>query len=207
MPIRRTTLAAGTSLVLASFTPVSAQEPIPVIASFSILGDMVSEVGGDRVAVTTLVGPDGDAHVYQPTPADAQAVAGAQVVFVNGLGFEGWIDRLVEASGYDGPVVTATDGVEPRAFDEEDGLADGEAHAEGEGHDHGASDPHAWQSIANARIYVSNITEGLTAADPDGAETYAANSDAYLTELDAVEAEIEDHRQLARGPPHRHHLS
>ncbi len=192
MPTRRTILAAGTSLVLASFTPAWAQETIPVVATFSILGDMVAEVGGDRVAVTTLVGPDGDAHVYQPTPADAQAVARAQVVFVNGLEFEGWIDRLVEASGYDGPVVTATDGVGPRGFEEEDGHAGGEAHAEGEGGDHGVFDPHAWQSIANARIYVANITEGLATADPGNAADYAASGEAYMAELAAVEAEIED---------------
>ncbi|MBD3788394.1 MAG: zinc ABC transporter substrate-binding protein, partial [Sphingomonadales bacterium] len=202
---RRIFLGLTTALAL---LPLSAfaQDKLPVVASFSILGDMVAEVGGDRVAVSTLVGPDGDAHVYEPTPADAQTVAAASVVFVNGLGFEGWLDRLIEASEYKGPVVVATTGVVPRAMAEEGhdhdhaGHAEGEAKAEGEadhdhdhaheGHDHGGIDPHAWQSLANARLYVANIAAGLTAADPEGAETYKANAAAYLAEIDAVEAEI-----------------
>jgi zinc/manganese transport system substrate-binding protein len=173
-----------------------AQDKLPVVASFSILGDMVAEVGGDRVAVTTLVGPDGDAHVYEPTPADAQTVAAASVVFVNGLAFEGWLDRLIEASEYQGPVIVATTGVVPLEMAEEhhsedEAHAEGEAHDHGpEAHDHGGQDPHAWQSLANARLYVANIEVGLTAADPGGAATYAANAAAYLAEIDAAEAEL-----------------
>lgn len=154
-----------------------ADGPVDVVATFSILGDMVRQVGGDRVHVTTLVGPDGDAHVYQPTPADARAVAGAKLLVVNGLGFEGWIDRLTEASGYKGRVVTATAGVEPR------GMAD---------HDHGEIDPHAWQSLANARIYVRNIADGLAAIDPAGAEIYRSNAARYMKEIDAVEAQVRE---------------
>jgi zinc/manganese transport system substrate-binding protein len=166
-----------------------AQDKLPVVASFSILGDMVSEVGGVRVSVSTLVGPDGDAHVYEPTPADAQTLAAAKVVFVNGLAFEGWLDRLIEASEYKGPVVVATTGVTPRELAGEE-HADGELVAEGEEHDHGGTDPHAWQSLANAKIYVANIEAGLTAADPAGAETYKANATAYLAEIAKVEAEV-----------------
>lgn len=191
---RRIFLGLTTALAL---LPMSAfaQDKLPVVASFSILGDMVAEVGGDRVAVSTLVGPDGDAHVYEPTPADAQTVAAASVVFVNGLAFEGWLDRLIEASEYKGPVVVATTGVTALEMAEEhhegeEAHTEGEAEAEGHDHDHGGTDPHAWQSLANARLYVANIAAGLTAADPEGAETYKANATAYLAEIDAAEAEI-----------------
>ena len=149
--------------------------PVDVVATFSILGDMVRQVGGDRVSVTTLVGPDSDAHVYQPTPADARAVAGARLLVINGLGFEGWIDRLTEASGYQGRIVTATAGVETRR------MADP---------DRGAIDPHAWQSLANARIYVRNIADGLAAIDPAGAEIYRGNAARYMEKIDAVEAQV-----------------
>ena len=94
-----------------SATEARAEKKVKVIASFSILGDMVKNVGGDRVEVTTLVGPNGDAHVYQPTPAAAKAVGGANLVVVNGLGFEGWMDRLIQTSGYKGPVVVASQGI------------------------------------------------------------------------------------------------
>lgn len=203
MLTRRSLLAVSAS-TLAFLPSLSlAQDKLPVIASFSILGDLVAEVGGDRVTVTTLVGPDGDAHVYQPTPADARAAAGAALLVVNGLGFEGWLDRLVEASEYAGPMVVATEGLELLTTGEEEHAesehhdhaedadhAEGGEHAEEEhAHDHGGTDPHAWQSVANARVYVENIAAGLTAADPEGAETYAANADAYLAQLDALEVE------------------
>ena len=188
---RRLFLATTASAL--SLLPLSAmaQDKLPVVATFSILGDMVANVGGDRVAVTTLVGPDGDAHVYEPTPADAQAVAAAQVVFVNGLAFEGWLDRLIEASEYKGAMVVTTTGITPLEMAEEEHQEEGEVHVEGEaGDEHGGADPHAWQSLANARLYVANIEAGLTAADPKGAATYAANAAAYLAEIDAVEAEV-----------------
>ena len=201
MITRRLLLASATALALAA--PAFAQEKLKVIATFSILGDIAANVGGDRVEVTTLVGPDGDAHVFQPAPADAQAVAGAQVIVANGLGFEGWMDRLIEASGTQAALITAADGVTPIAFGEEDHAEEeGHDHAEGEehdhakeeagheGHDHGAFDPHAWQSVTNVALYVGNIERGLAAADPAGAETYAANAAAYLAELDALDAEI-----------------
>lgn len=184
MLTRRTLLAASAASLLFS-SAAFAQASLDVVASFSILGDLVEEVGGDRIAVTTLVGPDGDAHVYQPTPADAQALAGAELIVVNGLGFEGWLDRLVEASGSNAPVVVATDGIAPLAFDDHD--HDGHDHA---GHNHGAFDPHAWQSVPNAKIYVANIAAALSTADPDGADAYAANAAAYTAELDALDAEI-----------------
>ena len=156
---------------------VRTDAPIDVVATFSILGDMVRQVGGDRVRVTTLVGPDGDAHVYQPTPLDARAVAGARLLVVNGLGFEGWIDRLTEASGYRGCVVTATAGVKPLW------MAD---------RDHREVDPHAWQSLANARIYVRNIAAGLAAIDPAGAEFYCSNAARYMEKIDVIEAQVRE---------------
>ncbi|MDI4665952.1 metal ABC transporter substrate-binding protein [Xanthobacter autotrophicus] len=196
---RRLVLAAGLGAVLAG--PALAQgtaapaRTLPVVASFSILGDFVKEVGGDRVQVTTIVGPNGDAHVYQPTPADAKAMAAARVVFVNGLGFEGWLDRLAKASGTKAPVVVATNGITPRTgFEDDDDKPKGkDKHAhkeEAHGHDHGGIDPHAWQSIANAKVYVANVRDGLIAADPDGRDAYTANAAAYLARLDTLETEV-----------------
>lgn len=164
--------------------PAMAADRLPVIASFSILGDMVSRVGGDRITVTTLVGPDGDAHVYEPTPDDVKAVAGAKLLVVNGLGFEGWMDRLAEASGYKGPVTVAATGVAPRKMAEEEA-----GHDHTEAGDHQGIDPHAWQDVANAVIYVKNIAAGLDAADPEGKSAYDANAAAYVAELEALDAE------------------
>lgn len=178
-------------------TAALAQEKLPVVASFSILGDMAERVGGDRVEVTSLVGPDGDAHVFQPSPADAHMVSDAELLFVNGLGFEGWIDRLVEASGFQGPVVVTTTGIDPMELDEEHGDEHAEEehaeeeHAEDE-HGHGDLDPHAWQSLANAKIYATNIATALTEVDPAGASIYEGNLEAYLAELEAVEKEVQD---------------
>jgi zinc/manganese transport system substrate-binding protein len=158
-----------------------AQQKVRVVASFSILGDLVKNVGGDRVEVVTLVAPNGDAHVYQPTPAAARAVGRARLVVVNGLGFEGWMDRLVQTSGYQGPVVVATRGIKPREMTRE----------EKEAHEHGARhgpkiDPHAWQDLGNGIIYVDNIARGLAAADPAGAGVYQANAAAYKAKLLAL---------------------
>lgn len=181
-------LVAGVALPLPAF----AQEKLPVVASFSILGDFVREIGGDRVAVSTLVGPDGDAHVYSPTPADAKTVAGAKLVVVNGLKFEGWLTRLIKSSGTKATVATATKGIKPLELDD---------HGHGHGHSHGSEDPHAWQSIANAKIYVGNVRDALIAADPAGKATYEANAAAYQTKLDALEAEVK--AAVARIPADR----
>ncbi|BDV35334.1 metal ABC transporter substrate-binding protein [Methylocystis iwaonis] len=146
-------------------------ESLPVVASFSIIGDFVRQVGGDRVTVTTLVGPDGDAHVYQPTPADGRKIAQAKLIFVNGLGFEGWLERLVAAAKSRGTIVTLGKGVAARPGEE-------------------GTDPHAWQDVANAKVYVAEIRDALAAADPAGAEAYKTNAAAYLAKLDALDAEI-----------------
>ena len=167
--------------------PAGAQEKLRVVASFSILADFVKNVGGERVAVQALVGPNSDAHVYQPTPADAKALGDAKVVFVNGLGFEGWIERLVKASGAKAAMITATTGVKPRKADDE--------------HGHGGADPHAWQSVENAKIYVANIRDGLSAADPAGKAVYGTNATAYLAKLDALDAEVK--AAIGKIPPDR----
>jgi len=146
-----------------------AADKLKAVASFSILGDMVRHVGGDRVDVATLVGPDGDAHVFSPTPADAKTLAGAQLFFVNGLGFEGWMERLEKSSGFKGTVVVASTGVKPRSMVEEEG-----------GEPETITDPHAWQDLANGELYIANIRDGLIAADPEGKAVYEANAAKYL---------------------------
>ena len=278
MPCRRVLLKSAAALVALSLAaaPATAQadEPIPVVASFSILADMVERIGGEHVDVTMLVGPDGDAHVYQPTPAAARAVSDAEILVVNGLEFEGWMDRLIEASGFGGVEVVATNGIEPIAYEDEhddhenhDGHDhEGHAHAkQGEeeehdhnhaghdhdehaekaehdhdGHDHakeaehehhdhaehddhaghddhghdkhaeagghhqhhhGAYDPHAWQSLSNAVVYVDNITAALAQADPENAGTFYENRAAYVAELEALDADIR--AIIARLPENR----
>ncbi|MFG1298657.1 metal ABC transporter substrate-binding protein [Xanthobacter sp. V3C-3] len=199
---RRLVLSLPLAAALASAIggPARAQDAapaqkLPVVASFSILGDFVKEVGGARIALTTIVGPNGDAHVYQPTPADAKAMAAAKVVFVNGLGFEGWLDRLVKASGTKATIVVATTGITPRTgFEDHDDAPAGKK----DKHGHGDIDPHAWQSIANAKVYVANVRDGLIAADPAGRDTYTANAAAYLARLDTLEGEVKS--ALARIP-------
>ncbi len=191
MLTRRAALAAGLAL-LASPLPAATggAGPVKAVATFSILGDLVRQVGGERVEVTTLVGPNGDAHVYSPTPADGRRLTDARVIFTNGLNFEGWIDRLIKSSGAKAPKVEAARGVKPLAGDEH-----------GHGHGHGGPDPHAWQSIGNAKIYAANIRDALIAADPEGKAAYEAQAAAYLARLDEVEAEAKS--LAARIPPER----
>ena len=253
MLTRRTLLTSATALFalsLAAPAIAEADQPTPVVATFSILGDMVKRIGGEHVAVTTLVGPDGDTHVYQPTPADARALSEARILVVNGLQFEGWLDRLIDASDFRGIRVVATDGIEPIAFDDEHGHDDDheehaeeaghdhdhddhaeadhddeheehaeaamhdhddeheehaeaamhdhddehEAHAEAghDHHDHGAFDPHGWQSLRNAAAYVDNITAALAQADPANAADFHWNTAAYGAEIATLDAEIRE---------------
>lgn len=169
-------------LIVGAGTEARAEKKVKVIASFSILGDMTKNVGGDRVEVSTLVGPNGDAHVYEPTPAAAKAVSSADLVIVNGLGMEGWMERLIKTSGYKGPVVVATKGITPREMTAEEE----EEHQHGAKHEH-KIDPHAWQNLANGQVYADNIAAGLSLVDPAGASIYKANAEAYkakLAELD-----------------------
>ncbi len=170
-------LAVALILACGPFARAQTEEKLPVVATFSILADFVQNVGGSRVDVTMLVGPNGDSHVYQPKPADAERLGTARLIVVNGLSLEGWIDRLIKASGTKAPVVVATHGLKPQEMREEGRIA---------------LDPHAWQSIAAAKLYVANIRDGLIAADPEGESTYRSNASDYLAKLDALEKEILD---------------
>ena len=195
MIARRSFLLASAAMLAAGRAKAEnvRQDKIKAVASFSILGDLVRNVGGDRVEVETLVGPNGDVHVYSPTPGDARKLAAANVVFVNGLGLEGWMTRLVAASNAKAPVVVVTKGIAPRRMEEEEKSGR-----------RTAIDPHAWQSIADAKIYVANIRDGLVAVDPGGKSAYDANAKAYLAKLDQLENEVRaaiatipaDHRKI-----------
>ncbi|SFM93367.1 zinc/manganese transport system substrate-binding protein [Formivibrio citricus] len=148
-------------------------KPLPVAASFSILGDIVQNVGGERIELTTLVGPDQDAHVYQPTPADIQRLTRTRLLFVNGLGFEGWQKRLQQASKYRGQIVTVSQGIAAREANH------------GHGHRHG-HDPHVWQDPVRVKQMVQNIRDALSAADPEGRAYYQTRAANYNRELDQL---------------------
>ena len=184
---KRAIVAALSALTLGAALchPAHAAEPLRVVATFSILADMVRQVGGERVEVQALVGPGEDAHVFQPSPAQARQVGQAQLLVANGLGYEGWMARLVQSAGYRGPTVEATRGVRPLD-------AAGDDHDHPHGHDHGAApaDPHAWQSVANAQVYVKNIVTGLCAADAAGCTDYRARGERYTAELRQLDADI-----------------
>jgi zinc/manganese transport system substrate-binding protein len=160
-------------VLVATGIPARAGDRLNVVASFSILGDFVRNVGGDRVNVTTLVGPDGDVHVYAPAPADAKKIADAKLVIINGLGLEGWLPRLVQSAGSKAVIVAATDGIAPLKIGSD-------------------ADPHAWQSVVNARIYVANIRDALGAADPADAGFFRANAERYLAKLDVLDREVRE---------------
>jgi zinc/manganese transport system substrate-binding protein len=198
-------LALAFALSLATAPALAAE--VNAVVSFSILGDMVARIGGERVAVTTIVGPNADSHIYEPRPSDAATVTAADIFFINGLGFEGWMDRLVEATGYGGPLVVASDGVAAHAVDEHGHEHDDHDHGdddhdhEHDSHDHGESDPHAWQSLANGVLYARNIATGLCAVDAEGCAVYTANAEAYAGEMLALDATIR--ARLAAVPAER----
>jgi zinc/manganese transport system substrate-binding protein len=169
--------------------PARAQGSMPVVASFSILGDMVRQLGGDRVSLRVIAGPDVDAHSFQPRPSDAEAVRGARLVVRNGLGFDTWMDRLVRSAGYRGTVATASEGITPRRLEDD------------HGHDHGAQDPHAWQDLRHGQDYARNIAAALAAADPEGAPAYRARAEDYLARLAALDAWVR--QQVATVPEAR----
>lgn len=183
--LRRAIVCSVISLSLAAVA--AAQDKLQVVATFSIIGDFAQQVGGDRIELTTIIGPDGDAHVYEPRPSDAIAVAGADVVLVNGLMFEGFLARLVEASATDAPIVELTKGVDIV----EDPLGGHYDFVGGEAVFHAApNDPHAWQSVRAAQVYVDNIAEAFCSVDADGCQTYQANAMAYKEDLAALDAEV-----------------
>ena len=199
MVFRTISLALALGASTLAFSPAFA-ESLKVVASFSILGDMVKQIRSLAVVVPTLVGPDGDAHVYEPTPQDAKALGEAKVLVENGLNFEGWLPRLVKTSGFSGETVIASTGVKPRELTPDEEAMEaaeeahdhgGEAHAEAhDDHDHGHVDPHAWQNLANGEIYAKNIMDGLAKADPEHAKDYRQRGDAYIAEMKELDKKI-----------------
>ena len=192
---RRASLGAMAALLGSALRPAAAADrPLRVVASFSILADLAAQVAGPVAEVSALVGPDADAHVFQPSPADVRRLAQADLVIVNGLGFEGWLTRLIGSAGYRGPVLTCSDGLKPRAAPVEAGQ-DHAGHADAHGHGAaqsggGAPDPHAWQDIANARHYVARIRDALVTARPAQAELLRRRAAAYDAELAALDRRI-----------------
>ena len=238
--------SAFSGSVLAT-APVHAQR-LEVVTSFSILQDMVEQVAGDHATVWSLVGRNGDTHVFTPSPADARRLSSADLLIVNGLEFEGWMERLIDASGYEGAIIEATKGIDALAFeegggdhhDDEDDRHDdhgdevdhhddhgdeddhhddhgdeddhhddhgdeddhhddhgdeddhhddhGDAH---HGHDHGEYDPHAWQSLKLAAVYVENITEALSAESPAHEADFQARAETYIAELEQLDARLQ----------------
>ena len=189
---RRSVLAIAAFCVAAAAAQAQTAK-IPVVATFTILADLVRQVGGARVEVVSLVGPNGDVHAYDPSPADSRKVAGAKLVVENGLHLEGWISRLAKASATKARIVLASDGAAPRKDMTNKEFAE-----------HGGTDPHAWQNVANAKIYVANIRDGLIAVDPAGRAEYEANARAYLEKLDALDAEAR--AAIAKIPAERRRI-
>ena len=168
----KTAIVLGLALpaALAAGSAASAKE-LKAVASFTVLADIVHQVGGDHVKVTSLVAPNGDPHEFEPSPTDAKHLNAADIVFVSGEGLEGWMDRLISASGYKGTPVIASSGIKTAQMDE-----DGKT----------VTDPHVWNDPLNVKIWVQNIEEALKAADPEDASAFHANADTYLKKLDAM---------------------
>jgi zinc/manganese transport system substrate-binding protein len=198
-PPRHARLVVALGLAIAAFSPVLQAQtatPLSAVASFSILGDMVQRVGGDRVVVEVLVGPGSDAHVFQPKPSQAKRIRQAQIVFSNGLGYEGWMSRLLNTASYQGRHVVVSQGIQPLMTE----AAHSHRHLKHKTHQDpgkkgpvqapGNIDPHAWQSVPNAMAYVGNIAQGLCQADPGACEHYQRNAAAYSAELKALDTDI-----------------
>jgi zinc/manganese transport system substrate-binding protein len=171
------------------FAVLAAEKPC-VVASFSILADLVRQVGGAAVSVEALVGPDGDVHVYEPRPKDLRTLLAAALLVRNGLRLEGWMDRLTASSGYKGKIVVAAEKVTPRTMTENGGAI--------------ATDPHAWQDPGNAILYVQAIADGLASANPSGAATYRDAASRYIAQIVQTETWIET--TLAAIPPDRRRI-
>ncbi|MDS1142315.1 zinc ABC transporter substrate-binding protein [Pusillimonas sp. SM2304] len=211
--------AASAAILLCLTAPVAAAKDLNVVATFSIIGDLARNVGGERIALTTLVGPDGDTHVYEPRPADVAAVGAADVVLSNGLHLEGFLDRLLKASGTKATVAELAQGGDLLRNTQEEhahGRKEDHGHSHGHeddhkhdhdddhkhdhehdhkhdhehGHHHGEYDPHAWQSVNNARVYVANIAKAFCAADTKGCAAYQSNAAAYDKQLQALDTQI-----------------
>ncbi|MGF1649445.1 MAG: metal ABC transporter solute-binding protein, Zn/Mn family [Hyphomicrobiaceae bacterium] len=175
-----------------------ARRPVRAVATFAILTDFVANVGGDAVEVVSIVGPGMDPHVYQPTPSDGRVIAGADIVFENGAGYEGWLERLISASGYVGPRVVASHGVRLRksrahtALHQREAGASGNTALSGGGHphDHGMFDPHAWLNPLNGIIYVENVRLGLCEVAPHDCARFTANAADYVARVRSLHTQL-----------------
>jgi zinc/manganese transport system substrate-binding protein len=202
--VNRRSLLSLPALVLAGRATAQAPGAIAVVASFSILGDMTARIGGDRIALRVIAGADVDSHGFQPRPSDVAALRDARLIIRNGLGFDGWMDRLVRSAGFRGQVVTATEGITPRAM-----AAHAHNHAHGgaerrQSHSVGprtVPDPHAWQDLRLGQVYLRNITTALAAADPAGEATFRRNADAFAARLATLDAWVRE--QVATVPEAR----
>ena len=226
--LRAALVASAVALAPAATWAQASQQPptsrpagdsrLPVVATFNLLADIVEQVGGDAVRVASLVAAGADVHVFEPGPNHARQLADARLVVGNGLGFEGWIDRLVRSSGYRGAVVVASRGIEPLRDAQDDGRAgrglgrdagrganrsgQNHGHDDAHGSEHaGSADPHAWQSVPNMKRYVANIADGLCTVEPRGCDSFRANAASYLARLDALDRDIR--AMLAPIPPER----
>lgn len=179
------TLITGFGLTSAA----TAAERLNVLTSFSILGDMVENIGGDHVKVTSLIQPDSDAHSYTPRPKDIGTLSKADLVIFNGLQFEGWMQRLLDAAHYTKPVVIASTGITPLPSQHHHDE-DGHEHHEGHEHHHGKFDPHAWLSLSNGAQYARNIRDGLIKADPAHADEYRTRADQYIGKMEHLDGEV-----------------
>ena len=142
--------------------------PVKIVASFTVIKDFVKNIGGDRVVVSSIVGPNGDPHSYTPTPSDVKRLSEADIVFVNGLHLDSWMGKLISSAGKGDSVVEVTRGIKPRMVQEEHGVV---------------CDPHAWHNPENALVYVKNITEALCLIDPEYADSYRKNSECYMLKI------------------------
>lgn len=161
------------ALILAVFGQSALAKNLNVVTSFTVLADMAKQVGGEHVTVTSLVGPDGDPHSFEPSPKDSVALGKADIVIVSGLGMEGWMDRLVSASGFKGKIVVASTGVDTRSM-EEDGKM--------------ITDPHAWNSAENGALYAENIMKAFITADPQDAPAIREAGSEYITRLKLLDS-------------------
>ncbi len=191
-------LGACTAPTAAPFQLASEQDKLPIVVTFSILTDLVRNVGGDKIAITTLVGASSDSHTFEPSPADSVALINAHLIFENGFEFESWLDDLYTSSGSQARRVAVSAGIEPRRLKEE------AEHTETSGHEHAEFDPHTWHDVKNAMRMVEVVRDVLVEADTDNAETYRTNADAYLSELQALDAWVVE--QVTKLPVERRKL-
>jgi ABC-type Zn uptake system ZnuABC Zn-binding protein ZnuA len=163
--------------------PLATGRVLHVVATTTQVADFARNVGGDQVQVTSLLKPGVDAHDYEPSPADLEAIARADLVVQNGVGLEEWLSDTIKSSGFTGPVVDTSQGVKLRAGGH---AEEGEEQAGGDEHD-----PHIWQNPRNAQVMAANIQRALAEAEPVNAAAFQANLAAYTRQLQALDAEVE----------------